>query len=71
MDILIPNAGLALGLAPVHELDVEDVRAMVDTNVTSVMVLVRVWGGGAAAPVYVHACCCCRQPCVEAGRPLM
>ena len=66
VDILIPNAGLALGLAPVHELDVEDVRAMVDTNVTSVMVLVCVgwgWDGrGGAVNVLLLYMAHCRHP---------
>ena len=32
VDVLVPNAGLALGVAPIHELDFEDARAMIDTN---------------------------------------
>ncbi len=33
VDILLPNAGLALGVAPVHELDMGDALTMVNTNV--------------------------------------
>lgn len=32
VDILLPNAGLALGVAPVHEVEMEDVQTMLETN---------------------------------------
>ncbi|PSC71219.1 NAD(P)-dependent oxidoreductase [Micractinium conductrix] len=41
VDILLPNAGLALGVASVHELDMQDAATMINTNVLSVMALVR------------------------------
>lgn len=39
--ILVPNAGLALGRAPVSELSVEDMDTMLDTNVRAVFALCR------------------------------
>lgn len=39
VDILVPNAGLALGVAPVHELVLEDVRTMMETNGTAAVAL--------------------------------
>lgn len=41
MSILLPNAGLALGVEPVHQLSLQDFRTMLDTNVLSVVALVR------------------------------
>lgn len=32
VEVLVPNAGLALGVAPIHEIDLDDVQAMIDTN---------------------------------------
>lgn len=32
VEVLVPNAGLALGVAPIHEVDLDDVQAMIDTN---------------------------------------
>lgn len=37
IDILINNAGLALGLEPAHEVDLADWEVMVDTNVKGLM----------------------------------
>lgn len=46
VEILVPNAGLALGVAPIHEMDLEDARAMIDTNGTLPMACCRAgnWG---------------------------
>jgi predicted outer membrane repeat protein len=41
VELLVPNAGLALGVAPIHETDLEDATAMIETNVTSVVTLLR------------------------------
>lgn len=41
VDILVNNAGLALGTSPGHLQDFEDMRAMIDTNVTSLMFMTR------------------------------
>ncbi len=38
---LINNAGLALGLAPVHEADIDDWEGMIDTNVKGLLYLTR------------------------------
>lgn len=46
VDILLPNAGLALGVAAVHELDMEDAKTMMTTNVLSVMAFVRAFSPG-------------------------
>lgn len=32
VELLVPNAGLALGVAPIQEIDLEDVQAMLETN---------------------------------------
>lgn len=41
VSILVPNAGLALGVEAVHQLRMEDVRTMLDTNVLSVVAFTR------------------------------
>jgi len=41
VDVLINNAGLALGLEPSHEVDIEDWEVMVDTNVKGLMYCTR------------------------------
>ena len=41
IDILINNAGLALGLEPAHKVDLEDWDTMVDTNIQGVMYCTR------------------------------
>lgn len=41
IDILINNAGLALGLEPAHEVDLDDWDTMVDTNIKGVMYCTR------------------------------
>ena len=41
IDVLINNAGLALGLEPAHEVDLEDWENMVDTNIKGLMRVTR------------------------------
>lgn len=41
VDILINNAGLASGLAPIHEGDIEDWDKMIDTNVKGLLYMTR------------------------------
>ena len=41
VDVLINNAGLALGLAPAHEADVDDWETMIATNVSGVARMTR------------------------------
>ncbi|MEN9610359.1 MAG: hypothetical protein RLZZ628_1173 [Bacteroidota bacterium] len=41
VDILINNAGLAKGLSPIHEGDVEDWNAMIDTNIKGLLYVTR------------------------------
>lgn len=41
IDVLVNNAGLALGLQPAHETDIEDWEKMVDTNIKGVMYCTR------------------------------
>jgi NADP-dependent 3-hydroxy acid dehydrogenase YdfG len=41
IDILINNAGLALGLSPAHEADLEDWETMIDTNIKGLIYLTR------------------------------
>lgn len=41
VDVLVNNAGLALGLEPSHRVDIEDWEVMVDTNVKGVMYCTR------------------------------
>jgi NADP-dependent 3-hydroxy acid dehydrogenase YdfG len=41
IDVLINNAGLALGLQPAHEADLEDWQIMVDTNIKGLMHMTR------------------------------
>jgi 3-hydroxy acid dehydrogenase/malonic semialdehyde reductase len=41
IDVLVNNAGLALGLEPAHRTDLDDWDRMVDTNVKGVMYLTR------------------------------
>lgn len=41
VDILINNAGLALGLEPAHKADLDDWETMVDTNIKGVMYCTR------------------------------
>ena len=40
-DILINNAGLALGLEPAHQADMDEWRTMIDTNITALVHLTR------------------------------
>ena len=42
----LPCAGLALGVAPVHELELDDSVRMINTNVTAVAILTRVFAEG-------------------------
>lgn len=41
IDVLVNNAGLAAGLAPLHEGDVNDWERMIDTNVTGLLNVTR------------------------------
>jgi len=41
IDVLVNNAGLALGLEPAHQASLDDWEAMVDTNVKGVMTVTR------------------------------
>lgn len=41
VDVLVNNAGLALGLEPAHQVDIEDWEVMVDTNVKGLMYCTR------------------------------
>jgi NADP-dependent 3-hydroxy acid dehydrogenase YdfG len=50
IDVLVNNAGLALGLQPAHETDLDDWERMVDTNIKGVMYCTR-----AALPNMVKA----------------
>jgi len=42
IDVLVNNAGLAAGLAPVNSADVDDWEAMIDTNVKGLLYVTRV-----------------------------
>jgi len=42
IDVLVNNAGLALGLEPAHQVDIEDWETMVDTNIKGLMYCTRV-----------------------------
>jgi len=46
VDILINNAGLALGVAPVHQAELSDWTTMVDTNLKGLMALTRAFSPG-------------------------
>jgi NADP-dependent 3-hydroxy acid dehydrogenase YdfG len=41
IDVLVNNAGLALGLEPSHKVDIEDWEVMVDTNIKGLMYCTR------------------------------
>lgn len=41
IDVLVNNAGLALGLGPAHQVDLDDWEAMVDTNIKGLMYCTR------------------------------
>ena len=41
IDVLVNNAGLALGLEPAHHVDIEDWEIMVDTNIKGLMYCTR------------------------------
>jgi 3-hydroxy acid dehydrogenase / malonic semialdehyde reductase len=41
IDVLVNNAGLALGLEPAHEVDLDDWETMVDTNIKGLMRMTR------------------------------
>jgi len=41
IDLLVNNAGLAQGLSPAHEADLDDWQTMIDTNVTAMVRLTR------------------------------
>ena len=47
VDVLVNNAGLALGTEPVHEMSLDDVSTMLDTNVKQLMVFTRTFTPGA------------------------
>ncbi|HIJ80736.1 MAG TPA: SDR family oxidoreductase [Desulfuromonadales bacterium] len=42
IDVLINNAGLALGLEPAHQVDLDDWETMVDTNIKGLMYCTRI-----------------------------
>lgn len=42
IDVLINNAGLAAGLAPVNSADVDDWEAMIDTNIKGLLYITRI-----------------------------
>ncbi len=42
VDVLINNAGLALGLEPAHRADIDDWEMMVDTNIKGLMTMTRI-----------------------------
>ncbi|MEW6260692.1 MAG: SDR family oxidoreductase [Thermodesulfobacteriota bacterium] len=42
VDVLINNAGLALGLEPAHRADIDDWEMMVDTNIKGLMTITRI-----------------------------
>lgn len=42
IDVLINNAGLALGLSPIHEGDISDWDTMIDTNIKGLLYVTRV-----------------------------
>lgn len=42
IDVLVNNAGLALGLEPAHQVDIADWEVMVDTNIKGLMYCTRV-----------------------------
>lgn len=41
IDVLVNNAGLALGFAPVHKADIEDWEVMIDTNIKGLLYVSR------------------------------
>ncbi len=41
IDVLVNNAGLALGLSPSHEIDLDDWETMVDTNIKGLLYMTR------------------------------
>ena len=41
VDVLVNNAGLALGLGPAHEADLDDWETMIDTNIKGMMYCTR------------------------------
>ena len=46
VEILINNAGLALGTNPVQSNSIEDIKTMLDTNVLAVMVFTKAFSAG-------------------------
>ena len=46
IDVLVNNAGVALGTPPAHENPIEDVQTMLQTNVSSVMAFVSTFAPG-------------------------
>lgn len=57
VDIVINNAGLALGTHGVHECDAEDVVTMIETNVTGAILLSRAFLAGMRARNRGHLVC--------------
>lgn len=41
IDVLVNNAGLAAGLAPIHEANIEDWEQMIDTNIKGLLYITR------------------------------
>src|SRR6056297_1785876 len=48
VDVLINNAGLASGLNPIHEGEIEDWEKMIDTNIKGLLYVTRVISPGMA-----------------------
>jgi len=46
IDVLVNNAGLAAGLSPIHEGDVDDWEQMIDTNIKGLLYITRIIAPG-------------------------
>jgi len=46
IDVLINNAGLAVGLEPIHEGEIDDWERMIDTNITGLLYITRLVSPG-------------------------
>lgn len=54
IDVLVNNAGLALGLEPAHQVDLDDWETMIDTNVKGLMTVTRAVLPGMVARDHGH-----------------